>query len=147
MVPQRPGIGVMHTKEQFTLSYPSVDFEPSDWLRFIHLDPFTRKWAKLGLTDDDLRGLETAIMTASDRAPVLTGTGGLRKIRLASPKSNRGKSKAFRACYALFPDYGIALLVTVYGKNEKDDLSQADCHAIARVIQLIQEQLDQGVIR
>ncbi len=137
----------MHQKESLTLSYPSIDLDPSDWLRFVQLDPFAKKWAKLGLSDDDLRSLEVIIMTLSERPPVMKGTGGLRKIRLSPGSMNKGKRDAFRVCYALFPDYGIALLVTVYGKNEMSDLSMADRKAIAKVIKAIQDQLDQGVIR
>jgi len=137
----------MHHKECLTLSYPSVDIEPSDWLRFVQLDPFAKKWEKLKLGDDDLRALEIFIMSMSDRAPVIKGTGGLRKIQLSRAGSNKGKRESFRACFAHFPDYGIVLLVTVYGKNEQSDLSAADCNAIAAVIKSIQEQLDQGVIR
>ncbi len=138
---------VTHQKESQTLSYPSADLEPSDWLRFVQLDPFAKKWAKLGLTDDDLRTLEILIMAMSDRAPVLKGTGGLRKVRCSQEGANRSKRDSFRVCYTLFPDYGIALLVTVFGKNEKSNLTAADKNAVAKVIKAIQKQLDQGVIR
>ncbi len=47
----------MHLKETHTLFYPSHQFEPSDWLRFIHIGRFDEKWAKLGLNDEDLRAL------------------------------------------------------------------------------------------
>jgi hypothetical protein len=137
----------MHQKESHTLSYPSADLQPSDWLRFVQLDPFAKKWSKLGLLDDDLRALEVVIMSLSDRAPVVQGTGGLRKVRLSQESSNRSKRDSFRVCYALFPDYGIVLLITVFGKNEKSNLSAADRNAIAKVIKAIQEQLDQGTIR
>jgi len=121
--------------------------EPSDWLRFVQLDPFAKKWAKLGLADDDLRALEVVIISLGDRSPVIRETGGLRKIRLSPDGTNKGKREAFRVCYVLFPAFGIVLLVTVYGKNEKADLSSADRKAITDVIRAIQEQLDQGVIR
>jgi mRNA-degrading endonuclease RelE of RelBE toxin-antitoxin system len=138
---------VMHQKESHTLSYPCADLEPSDWLRFVQLDPFTKKWSKLGLLDDDLRALEIVIMSTGERLPVIPGAGGLRKLRLSQEGSNRGKRDSFRVCYALFPDYGIVLLVTVFGKNEKSDLSAADRNAISKVIKTIQDELDQGTIR
>ena len=85
----------MHQKECLTLSYPSTGINPSDWLRFVQLDPFTRKWTKLGLGDDDLRALEIFIMSASDRAPVVRGSGGLRKITtLEGTGSNKGKRES-----------------------------------------------------
>lgn len=38
------------------------------------------------------------------------------------------------------------LLITVYAKNEKSDLSAADRKAIARIIGLIRQQLEQELI-
>jgi mRNA-degrading endonuclease RelE of RelBE toxin-antitoxin system len=129
------------------LSGSGADFQPSNWLRFIHLDPFTRKWSKLGLNDEALRSLEVAILTTRDLAPVIKGTGGLRKLRFSPPGLNRGKRETFRVCYTLFPVHGVVALVTVYAKNEKADLSPDDRKAIAQVIREIQEQFDRGVIR
>ena len=34
---------------------------------------------------------------------VMPGTGGLRKVRFASTKGNKGKTSSERVCYALFP--------------------------------------------
>ena len=52
-----------------------------------------------------------------------------------------------RVCCCLFPDPGIVLLTTVYGKNEKSNLGAADRAAIARVIAAIAAALDQGTIQ
>jgi mRNA-degrading endonuclease RelE of RelBE toxin-antitoxin system len=115
-------------------------------LRFIHLTPFDRKWDALGLDDDDLRALQILIVDGPDRAPVVRNSGGLRKIRLAR-RGARGKSGGFRIGYAYFPDNQIVLLITVYAKNDQSDLSAADRKAIARIIGLIREQLERGVIK
>jgi mRNA-degrading endonuclease RelE of RelBE toxin-antitoxin system len=136
----------MHSKERHTLVYPVWVFDPSDWLRFVHLRLFEGEWSDLKLGDDALRGLEVAILAGPDRHPVVAGTGGLRKIRFAEPGSNRGKSGSYRVGYVYFPDYHTILLVTVWGKNEKSDLSKADRNAIAGVIQEIKELLDRGGI-
>jgi len=48
---------------------------------------------------------------------------------------------------SFFPAYSIVLLVVVYGKNEKDDLSEADCRAISQIIRLIEDELTEGRIR
>ena len=52
----------MHHKERHTLFYPSHQFKPSDWLRFIHGGAFDKKWHGLGLSDEDLGALQIAIM-------------------------------------------------------------------------------------
>ena len=124
-----------------------ADFQPSDWLRSIHLDPFTKKWIKLGLDDRALQSLEVAILTMHDRAPVVRGTGGLRKVRFSPTGSNRSQRDSYRVCYTLFPEYGIVALITVFAKNEKANLNAADKSIIAQVIKQIREQLDRGVIQ
>ena len=43
-----------------------------------------------------------------------------------------------------FPAYSTALLVVVYGKIEKDVLSETDCKAIRQIIRLIEEELMRG---
>jgi mRNA-degrading endonuclease RelE of RelBE toxin-antitoxin system len=137
----------MHRKSMCTLIYPATDFEPMDWLRFIHLTPFDRKWTNLGLDDDDLRILQIAIMAGPDRQPVVPNSGGLRKIRFGRKDASQGKRGGLRIGYAYFPDNQIVLLITVYAKNESSDLSAADRKAIARIIGLIKEQLEQEVIK
>ena len=134
----------MHRKEKGTLIYPAGVFNPADWLRFILLDLFDQEWSDLKLGDDALRALQVGIMTGPDRPKVMPHTGGMRKIRLGDKASNRGKSGAYRIGYAYYPAYGTVLLITVWGKNEKDDLTRADCKAIAALIKEIQDILDSG---
>lgn len=86
-------------------------------------------------------------MSAGGAQPVVTGTGGLRKTRFSGARSDRSKRDSYRVCYALLPEYGIVLLVTIYAKNEAHDLGAADRKAIARVLKAIREQLDTGIIR
>lgn len=136
----------MRTKERLTLVYPIGYFDPTDWLRFIQLHSFTGEWADLKLGDDDLLALEITVMAAPTGQPVVRGTGGLRKIRFAVKGSNRGKSGSYRVGYVDFPDCHIVLLVTVWGKNEKSNLSKADCNAIAGLIADVKDLLDRGEI-
>ncbi len=95
----------------------------------------------LGLDDDDLRSLELMILADPTRPPVIRGTGGLRKIRFVGRKSARGKSSAYRICYASFPEFGTIALAIVFGKNEKADLNQADRRAIATIIEAYRKEL------
>ncbi|MFO0959013.1 MAG: hypothetical protein U0800_16560 [Isosphaeraceae bacterium] len=120
-------------------------FRPEDWLRFVHLKPFERKWSSIGMDDDDLRALEAIIMANPTLGPVQRGTGGLRKMRFAKENSGRGKSGAIRVCYSYFPGYATVVLVTAYAKNEQVNLTDADKAAIARILQAIQEEFDRGI--
>jgi hypothetical protein len=117
-------------------------FDPEKWPRFVWFPAFLRGWERLGLDAEDLRALEQEILKGPTRAPVIKGTGGLRKLRYSGRKSTRGKSGASRVCYVHFPEFGTIALAAVFGKNEKDDLSSVDRHAIAAMIKAYREELE-----
>jgi phage-related protein len=121
-------------------------FDPTDWPKLIELPGFTRAWAALGLSDGDLRALQSAILSGPERHPIIRGTGGLRKIRFTRPSEGRGKRGAYRACYACFLNNGIVVLAMVYGKNEQSDLTASQRRDIATALRAIGEQL-RGEVR
>ena len=55
-------------------------FKPEEWPRFVRFPAFTREWERLGLDDSALQALEAEILRDPTRAPVIRGTGGLRKL-------------------------------------------------------------------
>lgn len=117
------------------------EFDPTDWPEFVELPGFTRAWAALGLHDADLRALQAAILSGPERHPVVPGTGGLRKVRFARPGESRGKSGAYRVCYAGYLHEGIVVLAMVYGKNEQADLTATQRKDIAAALRILGEQL------
>jgi hypothetical protein len=117
-------------------------FKPEDWPRFVRFPAFTRDWERFGLTDSALRALEVEILKDPTRAPVVRGTGGLRKLRFVEPGAGRGKSGAFRVCYAVFPEFGTVALAVVFGKNEKDNLTTADRNAVAAILRAYRVELE-----
>lgn len=116
--------------EKVTLRYAAHEFDPVEVLDFVQLEGFEKSWRRQKLTDEDLRVLRAMIAAAPSSPPVIKGTGGLRKIRYRDPKSNRGKRSGHRICYAYFEAFGIILLVAIYPKNRKDDLTQSECNNI-----------------
>ena len=108
---------------------------PQDFLEFVELDEFIDDWKSLGLDEDsDLWALQIAIMVAPNRAPVIQGTGGLRKLRFAPPQWRSGKSGAVRVCYVYFEQHALVLLVTAYSHEEKDNLSPEEKRGIKAYI-------------
>ena len=69
-------------------------------LHFVQFPSFLRDWKRLDLDDDALGALERELIDEPDKGPVIAGTGGLRKLRFSPPGSGRGKSGAYRVCYA-----------------------------------------------
>jgi hypothetical protein len=110
-------------------------------LDFIELKPFTNAWDSLGLDDDALTALQLAIMVDPTTGDVIPGTGGLRKMRFAPHAWHQGKRGALRVCYVYFAEYGIVLLVIVYAKSEKDDLSHAEKTTIRDLIERQEKEL------
>jgi hypothetical protein len=111
------------------------------------LTPFARKWDKLGLDDEDLRALEILVMAAPDRYPIVRAAAGLRKMRYARRESNLGKRESFRVCYVYFPTYRIVVLITIFAKKDQSDLNDADRKEITRIIKLIEDELQRGMIK
>lgn len=115
--------------------------EPSV-LNFIELRPFTRRWRELGLDDEaDLTSLQVQIMFAPKQAPVISGTGGLRKLRFAPTSSRKGKSGSLRVGYVYFESFGAVLLAIIYAKSAKATLSATDKVRIKAAIGQIQIEL------
>jgi len=110
-------------------------------LRFVQFPMFLREWQRLRLGDEDLRALERELIDSPEKAPVIERTGGLRKLRFSPPGSGRGKSGAYRVCYAHFPAYGTIALFVVFGKNERSDLSAAEARATANALKAFEIEL------
>ena len=89
---------------------------------FIHTKVFDRLWDSLGCNDDDLSELQKAICDDPQGFPVIRGTGGVHKIRIAL--GSRGKSGGTRVIYGNFPKHGVVYLFAAYPKNEKEDITE-----------------------
>jgi hypothetical protein len=118
-----------------------TDPRSSRLLRFVQFPSFLRDWHRLGLGDEALRALEHELIDTPDGAPVIEHTGGLRKLRFAPPGSGRGKSGAYRVCYAYFPAFGTVALFVAFGKNERADLSPAEARAVAKALKAFEAEL------
>ena len=101
---------------------------------FVETKHFTGAWHDLELGADDLVDLQNMIVANLFGHPVISGTGGLRKARFAAPSMHQGKRGALRVCYAYFDSYSAIVLVMVYRKNEKDDLTPVEKKLIRKFL-------------
>ena len=106
---------------------------------FVETKEFQKNWKQLGFNEDDLRLLEYELIQNPKIGAVIKGTGKLRKMRFSF--ENRGKSGSARVAYVDFVVYEKIYLITVYQKNEKENLSQAERNNIKRVIEFLDKQL------
>ena len=99
--------------------------------------PYERAIRKL-LSEDARREMEAAIVAAPGAAPVVRGTGGIRKLRWAG--SGRGKRGGIRAIYFWCAAPGAVYMLTAYAKADRDDLTAADRKALARLVAEIERE-------
>ena len=98
----------------------------------VELPEFLRR-AKAIMAEDERAALVDFI-AANPAAGIALG-GGLRKVRVARPGG--GKSGGYRTIYVFGGTRMPLFLVTVFAKNEKDNLSkaqQADLVALSKVL-------------
>lgn len=82
--------------------------------------------------------MEAAIAAQPGAAPVIRGTGGIRKLRWAG--SGRGKRGGVRTIYFWHVGPGAVYLLTVYAKADRADLSSADRKALSRLVATIKKE-------
>jgi len=128
--------------QEWDLQHPP-SIHPEDLLHFVYLDEFKDDWKSNYSGDDDelnLWALEILIMSDREGPPVVSGTGGLRKIRFAPADKGKGKSGGIRVCYAYFPEYHIVS----YPKNRKDNLSSNEKAGIKEYLDITKKWLDEN---
>ena len=70
---------------------------------------------------------------------VISGTGGVRKLRFAI--QGQGKRGGGRVIYYYYNDRNPVLLFTVFGKNEKSDLTKKEKNTLYGIIQEIKREM------
>lgn len=116
--------------------------ERERWLTFLHHPEFVDDARDLGFTLEDQRAVELQILRNPTAAPVMAGTGGLRKMRFAPPSWRTGKSGGTRVCYVLYAMFDTVLLVTVFSKSDRANLSPAGRRAAKEIVRVIAQELE-----
>ncbi len=99
---------------------------------FAETSRFTRKIVKL-LSDDDFAEIQLFISENPDFGKIIKGSGGIRKIRCGV--DNRGKSSGARIIYYYAVSRDKILLLDVYAKNEKENLSPNEIKILRREVE------------
>lgn len=105
---------------------------------FIEVPSFTAKWKSFGLTDDDLKTLEEILLKDPKTGDTISGTGGLRKIRI--PVEDTGKRGGGRVIYVDVEIKECIYLIDVYMKNEQTDLSEKEKKMLAKLVKVLKEE-------
>lgn len=106
-------------------------------MRIFTTSAYERAIRKL-LSEEDRRAMEAVIVADPGAAPVIPGTGGLRKLRWAG--SGRGKRGGIRTVYFRRAGPDAIYLLTAYAKADREDLSPADRKALSRLAAAIKKE-------
>ena len=99
---------------------------------FIETKLFSRLLGEY-LTDDEYTVLQSALVANPGQGAIVPGSGGVRKLRWRQP--GRGKRGGIRVIYYVRSTEGVIWMLTVYAKNEEQDVP-------AHVLRKIKEAID-----
>lgn len=94
---------------------------------FIELPEFRKLWAKLNLTDEDLRELQSLIIDGHSAIPL---GSNVYKIRYSSKKLNKGKDTSNRVIYIDFIIDSKVYLITVFSKSDEANITNTELDSI-----------------
>lgn len=106
---------------------------------FVRLPEFEKQCKHIGLSEDDIKEIESALLLDPTIGDVIQGTGGLRKVRIALP--GRGKSGGARVIYIDYTHYEKIYLVTAYAKSETENLTQAERNELKALVKILESEL------
>ena len=93
---------------------------------------FTRRIQEL-ISDEEYRLLQTHLVNRPDVGKVLSGSGGLRKLRWSA--KGHGKSGGIRVIYYWFVSQEVLLLLYAYPKSEQSDLTSEQLRQLRKIVE------------
>ncbi len=101
-------------------------------LTFVEHENFARE-SRGVLSEDDIIGLMMQLLEHPDAGDIIPRSGGLRKIRIGA--SGRGKRGGARVIYFWYVKDEVIEFLSVYPKNQKSNLSEADLKKLKKWIE------------
>jgi hypothetical protein len=87
------------------------------------------------LSDEEFQAFQSVLMKNPKAGDVIKGTGGLRKVRVASVKRGKGKRGGTRVIYYWYLEGKQFWLFTIYGKDEVTDLTAEQKRILKAVLE------------
>jgi hypothetical protein len=94
--------------------------------------PYYARRAAAIMSEEERASVIETIARSPEDGDLVTGTGGIRKLRV--PLEGRGKSGGARVIYYFQNDDWPVLLLEVFAKNEKANLSKAQRNELAKLV-------------
>jgi mRNA-degrading endonuclease RelE of RelBE toxin-antitoxin system len=101
-------------------------------MRIVETPIFTKKVKEI-LSEEDYRLFQIKLIDDAEAGSIIQGSGGIRKIRWAG--SGRGKRGGSRILYYWYNKEGVILMLFIFKKNEKDDLTKAQLKNLKTIVE------------
>jgi len=105
-----------------------------DLITVAETEPFQRKVGRL-LTENEKTGLLAYLAMHPNAGVLIQGAGGIRKLRWA--RSGMGKSGGVRVIYYFHSPEMPLYLLTLFGKNEKSDITLDEKNALSKSVKAL----------
>ena len=95
--------------------------------------PLFEQRAKKLMTQEAVDDLVHYLEQYPEQGKIISGTSGVRKLRWKTGLNDKGKSGGVRVLYHYSKGI-LVLLITVYSKAEKENISQAERNELKRLV-------------
>lgn len=103
-------------------------------LTIVELGSYLGKAKKL-LPEEELEAVKLSIAADPVCGDLIPGTGGVRKLRFGA--EGRGKRGGVRIVYYFYDKSMPAFLLSIFAKNEKSDLTQAERNDLSKFVRAL----------
>lgn len=105
----------------------------------VNATPKFLKLAKKEMTEESLQELIDYLALNPEAGKTITETGGIRKLRFHTGKSNQGKRGALRVLY-YYDEGNMVLLILLFKKSDKEDLDSGEKSQLRKILpELLEE--------
>lgn len=105
---------------------------------FVETSAFARRVDGEG--EEVLLQIQMELLKGLKSGPVIPGTGGLRKLRVADASRGQGKRGGYRVIYLDLPELERTYLLGLYGKGEKDDIGPNEKKVLGRLVERLKRE-------
>jgi hypothetical protein len=102
--------------------------------QFVEAPAFSR-YREDYLDDEAFAELQRSIATNPEAGDLVSGAGGIRKMRWKDPRRGKGKRGGLRVIYYCFLSEEEIWLLTLYDKNEAIDLTKEQRDQLRRALE------------
>jgi len=99
-------------------------------MQFVEFPYFT-KWVQENLSDDEYRKIQEVLINNPRKGDIISHGHGLRKLRWGF--KDKGKSGGVRIIYYLWVTHEEFLMIYIYPKSEREDLSKEQLKVLAKI--------------